>query len=143
MPARIAAQLQVIVQGPGVKAGLRTPTPASLVDVMPTMMEALNLPIGAQVQGSSWWPILSGRSKTIPNRDTVLGLTNQHYIGRMVSDGKYYYIRNFTQPKGTWQKPAMNNDLYEEKPWGNHSYQATINLTPGTNSPAISSFCAS
>ncbi len=117
----------IIVQGPGVEKGLRTPTPASLVDVMPTMMEALKLPIGKQIQGSSWWPILSGNSETIPNRKTVLGLTNQHYIGRMVSDGKYYYIRNFTQPKGTWAKPAMNNDLYEEKPWGNHSYQATIN----------------
>ncbi len=116
----------IIVQGLGVAAGLRSPAPASLVDVMPTMLQALNLPIRANVQGASWWPVLSKKSATIPNRRTVLGLTNQHYIGRMVSDGHYYYIHNYTQPKGTWQKPPMNNDLYEEKPWGNHSFQATI-----------------
>ncbi len=119
-------RVPIMVQGPGVAKGLRTPTPASLVDVMPTMFEALGLPIRPNVQGSSWWPILSGKSATIPGRKTVLGLTNQHYIGRMVSDGKFYYIRNFTQPKGTWAKPPMNQDLWEEKPWGNHSFQATV-----------------
>ena len=116
----------VIVQGPGVARGLRCPAPVSLVDAMPTMLEALNLPIRANVQGSSWWPVLRKQSATVPNRRTVLGLTNQHYIGRMVSDGKFYYIRNFTQPKGTWQNPPMNQDLWEEKPWGNHSFEATI-----------------
>ena len=119
-------RVPIIVQGPNVAKGLRTPTPATLVDVMPTMLEALNLPVRANVQGSSWWPILKQQSATIPGRTTVLGLTNQHYIGRMVSDGKFYYIRNFTQPKGTWAAPPMNQDLWEEKPWGNHSFQATI-----------------
>ncbi|HLH74414.1 MAG TPA: sulfatase-like hydrolase/transferase, partial [Chloroflexota bacterium] len=47
--------------GPGVKASAR-PQPAhvSLVDLMPTLCEALGVPLPPGVQGRSLWPLLTG-----------------------------------------------------------------------------------
>lgn len=54
-------RIPLLIAVPGLPPGLRIRTPISNVDVMPTLAEALGLPIPDQVQGRSAWPVLTGR----------------------------------------------------------------------------------
>lgn len=101
----------------------------SHIDIMPTILDYLKIPIPKTVQGHSLKPIFSGTSKNQIDRPYVLGehnshgpARNEHYPSRMVYDGRYYYIQNLMHGKD-YELPA---DLKEEKGWGNHSYQATL-----------------
>jgi choline-sulfatase len=49
----------LIVWGPGVQAG-RVDVPVSLVDILPTLLEALQLPVPPDLAGRSLWPLLRG-----------------------------------------------------------------------------------
>ncbi len=116
----------LIFQGPGVAAGKRSAAPVSLVDVMPTVLSYLDIQTPETVQGTSLWPILDGSAGKLAGRPTIFGMTNEHFLGRMVTDGQFYYVRNLTQPRGSWDNPPMNADLWQEKPWGNKSFAATV-----------------
>lgn len=57
----VLMRVPLLFAGPGINASA-TPQPAhvSLVDIMPTLCDALGVPIPAGVQGRSIWPILTG-----------------------------------------------------------------------------------
>ena len=59
----VLVRIPLFVVGPGVRS-LDIPHPAhvSLVDVFPTLCEAIGVPLPAGVQGRSLWPLLTGRS---------------------------------------------------------------------------------
>lgn len=55
-------RIPMIMSGPGVVAGANTTDFVSIVDVLPTICEAVGAEIPFGVQGRSLWPILSGES---------------------------------------------------------------------------------
>jgi len=57
----------LLVEGAGVRPG-RQITPVSLVDVMPTVLDAVGVPVPAGLAGVSLWPSLTGRAE-VPRRD--------------------------------------------------------------------------
>lgn len=125
-----AAGLHVpfLVDGPGVSGGRVISEPVSTIDIVPTILDFLGIPIPPHCQGKSLWPILSGERDDFPERETVLAATNSHYSGRAVCDGRYYYMRTITQPTSSWSDPgrAMNADLWQSgPPWFNVAYEAT------------------
>ena len=102
----------------------------SLIDIMPTFLDYLEIKIPESVQGKSLRPILSGEREGVAGRDYVFGEHNshgparaEHYPSRMIFDGRFYYIHNLMHEKN-YELPA---DLRQEEGWGNHSYQATLN----------------
>lgn len=119
----------LVVSGPAVlHAGTRSDALVSLVDLMPTMLEFMELPIPSTVQGHSLLPLLGNASDTVP-RQYVFGEHNshgparaEHYPSRMVYDGRYYYISNLL-PGKSYELPA---DLKVAQGWGNHAYDATV-----------------
>jgi N-sulfoglucosamine sulfohydrolase len=118
-----------VVAGPHVKSNDISDYLISLIDIMPTILDFLDIEIPKTVQGKSLKSVLEGQSQSITGRTYVFGEHNshgpvvaEHYPSRMVFDGRYYYIRNL-MPNKTYLLPA---DLMEEKGWGNHSYQATL-----------------
>lgn len=119
-------RMPFVISGPGVEGGRTITAPVSQIDVMPTILQYLNLPVPPNVQGRSLWPILSGKESAFPDRKTVMGSISQQFIGRCVVDDRYYYVRNVTQPRGTWEKPPLNEDLFAKAKWGNVSFQETI-----------------
>jgi choline-sulfatase len=52
-------RVPLIVWGPGVRGG-RIDAPVSLVDVLPTLLDALGLPAPPDLAGRSLWPLLRG-----------------------------------------------------------------------------------
>lgn len=118
-----------VSKGPNIEKGKTTNTLISLIDIMPTVLDYIDIAIPETVQGKSLKPLFEGKDPTIRDREYVFGEHNshgparaEHYPSRMVYDGKYYYIQNLMHKK-SYELPA---DLREEKGWGNHSYQATL-----------------
>lgn len=54
-------RVPLVFSGPGIVAGAPRDEFVSLVDVMPTLCEAIGAPVPPGVQGRSLWPLLAGR----------------------------------------------------------------------------------
>ena len=127
-------RVPLIIAGPGVKEGVRIESPVSHVDLMATICEFLQIPLPATQHGRSLWPLLTGESPAFKDRPTMLTETNTYYRGRAVSDGRWYYVRNFTQPflkhegNDPWTNPPMNIDLWmpDHKHYDNQVFSETI-----------------
>ena len=127
-------QVPLIIKGPGISKGLSLETPVSHVDLMPTILEYLNIDIPNVQHGNSLCPLLTGRQKEFEGRKTVLTETNSYYKGRAVTDGKWYYVRNYTQPShkagvdNPWLNPPMNIDLWmpDHSVYDNQVFSETI-----------------
>lgn len=127
-------QIPLIIVGPGVKKGVRINTPVSHVDLMATILEFLGIDAPEIQHGRSLWPILKGDVESFTDRKTVLTETNSWYKARAVTDGRWYYVRNFTQPyheaagDDPWSNPPMNIDLWlpTHKHYDNQVYTETI-----------------
>ncbi len=127
--------MPLIVRGPGVAGGRRLRDLMSHVDLVPTILDALGIPVPPNVQGRSLGPLLEGRPDAAgpggagSGRDVVFSEHNAHgpgepslYPSRAVTDGRLRYIRNL-RPEKTYVLPA---DAMDADPWGNGSYQATL-----------------
>ncbi|SFB94135.1 N-sulfoglucosamine sulfohydrolase [Algibacter lectus] len=117
------------VVGPNIRKNKISEALVSHVDIMPTILDFLNIPVPQTVQGKSLIPILSGRAKKIQSRKYIFGEHNshgpnpkEHYPSRMVFDGEFYFIKNL-MPNKDYLLPA---DLSDVKGWNNRSYEATI-----------------
>jgi arylsulfatase A-like enzyme len=85
-----------------IEAGRRIQTLASGVDLLPTILEAVDLPIPENIEGISHWPEVSGQGQAAPHRP-IFAEKNFHdgYDPiRAVIDGKYKYIHNFKSMNG-------------------------------------------
>lgn len=118
-----------VVSGPAVQKNITSKALVSLIDIMPTFLDFLNISIPESVQGKSLRPVLSGKTEKVTGRDYVFGEHHshgpsraEHYPSRMAFDGRFYYIHNLMYEK-SYELPA---DLKQEEGWGNHSYQATL-----------------
>lgn len=111
-------RVPLIIVGPGVKKGVEIKAPVSNIDLMATILEFLKIPKPEGMSGRSLWPMLKGEVTEFSDRKTVMMETNSYYKGRAVCDGRWYYIRNFTQPENgkpgddPWLNPPMNIDLW-------------------------------
>lgn len=140
-------RVPLIVAGPGVRSGAQESRLASHVDLLPTILEAVGLPIPERVQGASLMPLLAGRE--VPSwRGCVFAEHNAHgpnpreyYPIRSACDGRFHYLRNLTAERRAdipveamalgraggmdvfWAGPA---DIFPGGPWGNGSFRATV-----------------
>ncbi len=63
-----SSRIPLIVRGPGVPAGERIPTPASLIDLHPTLLDLGGAPLPDNLDGHSLVPELTGGTITRPPR---------------------------------------------------------------------------
>jgi N-sulfoglucosamine sulfohydrolase len=105
-----------------------TAQPVSLLDIMPTTLDALGFPVPPTVQGASLWPWLTGHGE-LPPRPFVFTEHNSHgpdpqeaYPQRAATDGKFYYILNLDPAK----KQLLSDDLLGEGQWRNPGYPAVV-----------------
>jgi hypothetical protein len=78
-PHQEALRVPLVFRGPGILAGHRVATPVSLVDVAPTVLDLLGLPIPPEVQGLSLRPALLGRG--LPKRPLFFGWLGKRHRG--------------------------------------------------------------
>ncbi len=128
-PYNAGLHVPFIASGPNVLKDKVSDALISHIDIMPTILDYLKISIPETVQGHSLKPIFTGSTENTVDRSYVFGEHNSHgpirkeqYPSRMVFDGRYYYIQNLIHEKD-YELPA---DLREDKDWGNHSYQATL-----------------
>jgi N-sulfoglucosamine sulfohydrolase len=129
-PYYAGTHIPMIIKGPGMEEDIRNDELVSLIDMMPTILDHLDVEIPESVQGKSLMPILHGDSDELEGRDFIYMEHNSHgpdtnefYPSRAVFDGRYYYIKNL-YPGKTYLLPA---DLEFEERWGNMSFKATVN----------------
>jgi len=118
-------RVPMILAGPDVPEDRFTRSLASHIDLLPTILEMVGLPLPDGVQGRSLAPVLADPGAQVNPEivgEVVFGAGEQRLDSRGLSDGRYHYIRR-NRAHGKLTMPADNVD---DQPWGNHSYRATI-----------------
>lgn len=99
----------LIISWPGViEGGRRSKALVELVDIAPTLMEAVGLEVYKGMQGKSLWGILNGKEPLDEHRDDVyceyynsnIKHRNPFAHGTMVYDGRYKLARYHSIDKG-------------------------------------------
>ncbi len=96
----------LLLQGPGLPAGMVVNDLLQTVDFAPTLLEAVGVDIPAEMDGRSFWPRLTGGDY----RPHEMIFTERNYHGgydpmRSARTPRFHYIRNFAadQHDATWQ----------------------------------------
>jgi arylsulfatase A-like enzyme/Flp pilus assembly protein TadD len=111
---------------PGTGNGKRVASPASLADVMPTVLQLLKLPVPQQVQGKSLMAQLLPKKESEARSDRSRPLYSETFLPRLhfswselrgIESDKYHFIEA-PQPElyDLRQDPAELENLYSRKP---------------------------
>jgi arylsulfatase A-like enzyme len=113
-PHESSIHIPLIVEGPGLNRGLQIPELVSQVDLMPTLLEAVAVPVPAGVQGHSWLPLLDRRGDGWQNtwRNEVYFEMSEFVTGRGLRTPQYTYA--VMTPKTPGWKPVPGADKYVE-----------------------------
>ncbi len=112
--------IPLFMRGPHIVAGVEA-TPVSLTDLLPTLLEHLNLP-GAQGQGESFAPLLRTPSKQAAARPTFSQLDSKRGLVDAVALGDLRLIRRNRDGELSFelfdvsQDPEEAHDLQAERP---------------------------
>lgn len=107
-PYEETARVPLVLRGPGIPVGLRIPDLVELVDLMPTILGLLSLPVPAHVQGRDLAPLLRGKTRE-PAEVYVDGLMGAlpHARARLPSNltldgegGSWSYVARVTDRPG-------------------------------------------
>lgn len=107
--------IPMFVKLPGVQTPTRIESPVGLVDVMPTVLEALGLPVPEHLEGRSMLPELLGAASSAP-RLAVSGFMDDW---RTVNTGRYKVIHRSAQRAMLFdldEDPGETKDLAEDNP---------------------------
>ena len=126
-PYNLGINCPLIIAGAGVRKNIVSKMPVSFADIMPTILDLANIKIPVSVNGNSLKPFITGQSETNINEfvvsETGFSRPNEpNYQARSVFNDRFLYIRSNGKPR-VKLSPA---DMYLEKGWNNHSYQATM-----------------
>jgi N-sulfoglucosamine sulfohydrolase len=123
----LGAREALVIAGPGVALGKESRELVSYSDIAPTLLDFAGLPVPASVQGRTLRPLLEQRPGAKGHPLIVCekqgrGTGPDVYLERGAFDGRYHYIRrmNPAAPRD------INADNFQEKPWGNRTYPATL-----------------
>ncbi|MBM4049785.1 MAG: sulfatase [Planctomycetes bacterium] len=87
----------LLLRGPGIRPGQVASELISNVDVFPSLLDAAGAPVPGDLNGRSFWPLLTGRAYT--PRDAIFAEKNTQPwdIKRCIRTARYKYIRNFNE----------------------------------------------
>lgn len=110
-PYQPSAGVPMVIAGPGVKQGIVSKSPASLVDLTATFLDYAGLQKPADVDGVSLKPVLNGKKQR--HKDYALSGFGDW---RLVFDGRYKLIRKLDSKTGkiSFDAPGVLYDLQED-----------------------------
>ena len=103
----------LVARGPGVEAGATVDRPASLLDLVPTMADALEIDADPDWRGRSLLPVLAGDRDPDPNR-AVFSEYHAHGTSRgmfMLRRGRYKYVHYPDNPDQLFDVEADPDEL--------------------------------
>lgn len=112
-----SVHVPLIIKGPKTKRSAESQTLVSLIDIFPTLCQALNIPIPANIAGCSLWDLACGRSDTIC-RDFVFSEYHAHgmpvgiYMVRWEQWKYVYYVGYNPQLFDLQNDKNESHDLY-------------------------------
>jgi predicted AlkP superfamily phosphohydrolase/phosphomutase/tetratricopeptide (TPR) repeat protein len=130
-----------VISGPGVRRG-ETLRGASILDITPTILHALNLPIGADMDGTPLlnafshplpiqtipsWDLLTGEDGSLPPEDSLHPEEQRAAIDRLVALG--YIAAPSGEQRQNLERSIQERDYNLAISWidvGNHANAATI-----------------
>jgi arylsulfatase A-like enzyme len=114
------ARVPLILRVPGGPAGRKVDSLVSLVDVMPTILTRLGLPLSKQLRGQDMWKTLEGKS--LSGGAVLLEHAGNYILGVVTPRYKYIYHRrnkdvypSYPFKKGREELYDLQNDPKEEK----------------------------
>ena len=128
----------IIMRWPkGIKAGMTIEALANSIDIMPSLLDALGIDIPKDIQGRSYWPLVTGaRSGEYQGAVFTEMTTHVGYLhGRAARTTEWKYIRNYSNialgldqlqqaewanrlcelPNQPWKRPRVHEELYHLK----------------------------
>ncbi len=90
----------LVMRGPGIEGGRTVEQPVSLLDVLPTMTDALGIPAASSWRGTSQYPVATGEASPDADR-TVFSEYHAHGVSRgfyMIRRGRYKYVHYLNGP---------------------------------------------
>jgi len=114
------ARVPLIVRLPGGPAGKKVDSLVSLVDVMPTILTRLGLPLSKQLRGKDIWNTL--KEQSLSGGAVLLEHAGNYILGVVTQRYKYIYHRrtkdiypSYPMKKGREELYDLQNDPKEEK----------------------------
>ncbi len=137
----MGTQIPLLIGGAGIQGNIKINAPVSHLDLVPTILDFLDIHKPSGMLGTSLMPILQGVETRVPGRETVMASTNDKYDSRAVCDGRYYYVRNLRKISGSEMRvpqlnaqgidPVLDRGLNTDQckagsPWFNRTYDTTL-----------------
>jgi len=114
------ARVPLIVRVPGGPADRKVDSLVSLVDVMPTILTRLGLPLSKQLRGKDMWRTMEGKS--LSGGAVLLEHAGNYILGVVTARYKYIYHRrtkdiypSYPMKRGKEELYDLQNDPKEEK----------------------------
>lgn len=103
----------LIIRGPGVVASETVETPVINADLVPTILEYLNLEADAQMEfdGSSLLPVLQGETDQTLSQREIVGEIGTDVRAASISDGEWKYV--YYEDHGEEQLFHIKTDPYD------------------------------
>jgi arylsulfatase A-like enzyme len=128
----------VIMRWPrGIRTGMTIEALANSIDIMPSILNALGIDIPMDIQGKSYWPVVTGAASGEYQEAIFTEMTTHvNYLpGRAVRTTDWKYIRNYSNiavgldelektqwanrlcelPNQPWKRPRVHEELYHLK----------------------------
>lgn len=111
----LGMEITCMMRGPGIKAGTQVNHMVQNIDYVPSFLDAIGAPIPDDIDGQSFWPLLSGESYTPKER--IYAERNWHGPRndpmRSVRTEKYHLIKNFDTSLTTAYTPETVPEVKE------------------------------
>jgi N-sulfoglucosamine sulfohydrolase len=107
-------EIALLLQGPGVRAGMVVDELIQTIDIAPTLLDAVGVAVPAEMDGRSFWPRVTGGDW----RPHEMIFTERNYHGgydpmRAVRTPRYHYLRNFSDDV-KWQWLPREVDRFND-----------------------------
>lgn len=119
----------LFIRAPHSKPGRRDDVLVSAVDLTPTLLDLFALPALPQTQGHSLATVLRDPTVTFPRQFVFAEISNRGPLPndgiqeRSIQDKNWKLIQRW-KTTDNWRQ--VNADTIQRKPWGNRTYQETI-----------------
>ena len=125
----------IIMRWPkGIKAGMTIEALANSIDIMPSILNAAGIDIPKDIQGRSYWPLITGATSGEYQGAVFTEMTThvEYMPGRAARTTEWKYIRNYSNsaigldelaqvewanrlcelPDQPWKRPRVHEELY-------------------------------
>jgi arylsulfatase A-like enzyme len=132
-PHDSSTHIPLVIQGPGFNNGRKVSEMVSLVDVAPTLIDLLGLPVPPVMQGRSFLPVLNDPDARVSWRNEVFIQTSESEIARAIRTPEWTYVA--LAPDGDSRTTGGNMNYRDYQLYNNTNDPAQIINLAGRDDP--------